>query len=112
MDFTRQLKREEWKVYFDTHAQLLSGTSVDIEGMTEELGHQIIVQSLRLTGITYEAVSDTLHIICERFDHAVDRPVAIYVEEEGVFLKCIGVVETNGETKLVRFKESLRLGRA
>nr|WP_315218337.1 DUF5335 domain-containing protein [uncultured Duganella sp.] len=109
MTTTTKLERNTWKPYFDNVSKLLDGKQVEIEVMALGIGSQVEAEWLPALGVTYDARGDLLAVMAEGMDHMIRHPRAVYAETEGVNLHSIDVIDDDGASHVIRFREALLL---
>lgn len=109
MTSTKQLEKTVWKTYFDSVSKILDGKYVEIEVAALNIGDQIAAEWLPLFGITYDPHDDLIAIMAEGLDHMIRRPREIFIESEGVDLLSMEVIDSDGISRIVRFREPLLL---
>jgi hypothetical protein len=106
---TRQLDKSEWQAYFDRMAKTLNGKQAEIEVDSLELGQQIEAKWVPLLGIAYDPKSDHVEIIVEGLDHRISRPQSIFVEQDGMQLQSMEVIDSEDTRQIIKLREPLRL---
>ncbi|GJJ04429.1 hypothetical protein RugamoR64_49670 [Duganella rhizosphaerae] len=109
MTNTIKLERAAWKTYFDNISKQLAGGQVEIEIASLDLGHQIAAEWLPMLGVTYDEKNDLLAIMAEGLDHMIRHPREVFVEREGVSLRSINAIDSDGASQIIRFREPLAL---
>lgn len=107
---TQQLQRSEWKHYFDTVSKILVGKHAEINIAGRQLGDQIQREWSLLNGLVYDPKDDLFEVIIEdEVDHLVFHPKEIWVDQAGVMLQSVDVVDADGNHQIVLLKEPLPL---
>ena len=109
MTTTTKLERAAWKPYFDNVSRLMEGRYVEMEIAALNIGSQIATEWVPLFGVTYDAHEDILAIMAEGLDHMIRKPRDVFIEAEGVELLSMEVIDTDGMSHIVRFREPLLL---
>ena len=105
----RKLEKSQWRAYFDRMSKALVGKRVEIEAASLKLGDQIAAQWLPLLGISYDPKNDVLEIALDGVDHLINKPREIYVEEKGLELSGVEVVDAEGVRQIVVLGDPLML---
>ncbi len=105
----RKLEKSQWHAYFDRMSKALVGKRAEIEVASPKLGDQIAAEWLPLLGITYDPKNDVLEIALEGVDHLIHKPREIYVEEQGLELSSLEVVDAEGVRQIVVLRDPLIL---
>ena len=106
---TRKLPRSEWKPYFDRMTRTLAVTNVDIRVDGLDLGDQLEVEHVPLTGISYDPQEAIIHVATERVHHAISQPKEVSVQEQGPEVRCIEVIDADGHQQLIELTKALAL---
>jgi Family of unknown function (DUF5335) len=108
---TNELKREDWRVYFDELNRTLATTRATVEIDAPDLGAQVQAEDMVLTGISYDDRDDVLVVglspggPAETIEHFVSDPQRISIEiSDGVLPSVIEVEDAEGQTTLVRLE--------
>lgn len=109
MNSTNKLERSAWKTYFDHVSRRLDGKRVEIEVASLAIGSQIAAEWLPALGVTYDERADLLAVVAEGLDHMIRHPRAVFVQTDGGDLQTISIVDDDGATQIVRFREPLAL---
>ncbi|HWB17841.1 MAG TPA: DUF5335 family protein [Vicinamibacterales bacterium] len=107
----RTIPRHEWTSYFEQLSATLTGTRVEVEATSLDLGDQIVAEWLPLLGITYDAKDDLLDVALggeDHLTHLIRHPVRIDVTEEAHEVRGLAVSTPDG-VQVLRFKDPLRL---
>jgi len=78
---SRALSKPEWESYCDRISKGLVIKRAQIEVTSLTLGDQIAAKWLPLLGITYDPKDDLLEIALEGFDHLINKPQSISVDD-------------------------------
>jgi hypothetical protein len=105
----RILHRHEWKDFFDRVTGVLLGKQADIEVASLALGDQIETESMQVLGIVYDPKNDLIEIVLDGLDHLIHRPRELYVDENGVELTSMQIVDADGTRQIVKLKDPLML---
>jgi hypothetical protein len=106
---SRVLDKAEWHSYFDKIANTVQRKQSHIEIIGPALGDQVLVESAPMLGITYEPKEGLLEIAVKGFDHLVQHPQKITVEEEDGTLKSFEVIDREGLQQIVTLHPAIRL---
>ncbi|MFS2134461.1 DUF5335 domain-containing protein [Duganella sp. Dugasp56] len=109
MTTTSKLEKAAWKPYFDHVSTLLEGMNVGIEVASLQIGSQFAAEWLPLTGVVYDPKDDLIAIMAEGLDHMIRRPREVFIETKGVNLLSMEVVDADGVSQVIRFREPLKL---
>lgn len=105
----KKLEKSQWRVYFDRMSKGLVGKRAEIEVASLKLGDKIEAEWLPLLGISYDPANDAIDIALEGLDHRIHKPREVYVEEEGLTLSSLEVVDSEGTRQIVLFRDPLAL---
>jgi hypothetical protein len=105
----RQLEKSQWRAYFDRMSKALLGKRAEIEVASLKLGDQIAAEWLPLRGISYDPKNDVIEIALEGVGHLIHKPRGIYVEEQGLELSSLEVVDADGARQIVVLRDPLML---
>src|ERR1700686_5144923 len=105
----KQLEKSQWRAYFDWMSKALVGKRAEIEVASLELGDRIMAEWLPLLGISYDPKNDVIEIALEGGDHLMHKPREIYVEEQGLELSSLEVVDAEGVRQIVVLRDPLML---
>ncbi len=110
----KKLEPSEWKDYFDDFSKRLPVALVEIEVASLALGDQLLSEWAPLNGISYDPGKELLLISLgdegtDHLDHFIHAPREIYVNEGDRGINSIGIVDSEGDTQIIRFRKSLRL---
>jgi hypothetical protein len=105
----KQLEKSQWRVYFDRMSKALVGKRAEIEVASLKLGDQIEAEWLPLLGISYDPKDDIIEIALEGVDHLIPKPREVYVEENGLGLSSLEVIDAEGTHQIIVPKDSMML---
>jgi len=91
----RELEKAEWGPFLDGLSRFLSSSDARLQ-KGSLLVSRPAVRSQPLIGVTYDPKDDEVDIAFETFDHLVNKPVRIFVEETLDGLTALEVVEAKG----------------
>ena len=105
----RKLDKSEWKPFLDGISKVVGPKQVEIEVQSLDLGDQIEAEWLPLVGLTYDPKDDVLDVALEGLDHLISQPREIYVEDGGVGLASVAVVDAEGVRQIVKLRDPMAL---
>src|SRR3979411_2665921 len=105
----KKLEKSQWRAYFDRVSKALIGKRAEIEVASLKLGDQIAAEWLPLVGITYDPKDDILEVALDGVDHLITKPREIYVEEQGLELAAVEVIDAEGVRQIVVLRDPLML---
>ena len=105
----RKLDKQEWKPFFDGVSKVLGAKQAEIEVLSLDLGDQVEAEWLPLMGLTYDPKNDLLDVALEGLDHMIRKPREIYVEDGGVGLASLAVVDAEGARQVVKLRDPMAL---
>jgi hypothetical protein len=105
----RKLDKKEWKPFFESISKVLPGKQAEVEVLSLNLGDQVEAEWLPLIGLTYDPKDDLLDVALEGVDHMIPKPREIYVEDGGVGLASVAVVDVEGRRQLVKLRDPIAL---
>ena len=87
----------EWEEFFDNFSKKLKGVAekTTIELVAPSVSEAEEGKNLTLAGISYDPKDKVLSVFCEDFDHLINKPQEICVEEDGG-IKTIRVTDGTG----------------
>lgn len=106
---TRKLEKAEWHPFFDRVSKALIGKRAEIEIASLSLGDQIEAEWLPLIGIAYDPKDDVLEIALEGLDHLIPHPREIYINDAGVLVSNLEVIDQDGTSQIVQLRDPLML---
>jgi hypothetical protein len=105
----RKLKKKEWKPFFDGLSKVLGVKEAEIEVLSLNLGDQVEAEWVRLIGLTYDPKDDLLDVALEGLDHLIPKPREISVEDGGVGLASVAVVDAEGVRHVIKLRDPMAL---
>jgi hypothetical protein len=105
----RKLEKSQWRAYFDRMSKADVGKRAEIEVASLKLGDEIEAEWLPLLGISYDPKNDIISIALEGIDHLINKPCEIWVEEEGLELSSIEVIDADDAHQIVVLRGPLAL---
>ncbi len=106
---TRKIQKSDWESYFDRVSRDLPATEVEVEVDGLDLGAQIEVTHLPLSGLTYDPHDDAFSVVSTDIDHRISAPREIWVEEDASGIRSIEVVDGEGHKQIVKMTRALPL---
>lgn len=106
---TVDLDRNRWHDYFDEMAHAGRANEAHVEASGLDIGDQVEMDWLPLTGITYDPKSDVLEVTTDKVDHLINHPSAISIDYDSEGLRNIAVTDAEGHHQVIRLREPLRL---
>src|SRR6202040_3844232 len=104
-----KLEKSQWRGYFDRVSKALVSKRAEIEVASLKLGDQIEAEWLPLLGISYDPKNDIIEIALEGVDHLIPKPREVYVEENGLELSSLEVIDAEGPHQIIVLKDSMML---
>ncbi|MCS3928863.1 hypothetical protein M2175_003894 [Bradyrhizobium elkanii] len=105
----KQLEKSQWRAYFDRKSKALVGKRAEIEVASLKLGDQIEAEWLPLLGISYDPKDGIIEIALEGVDHLIPKPREVYVEENGLELSSLEVIDAEGTRQIIALKDAMML---
>jgi hypothetical protein len=105
----RKLDQKQWKPFFDDISKVLGAKQAEIEVLSLDLGDQIEAEWLPLLGLTYGPKNEVLDVELEGLDHLIPKPREIYLEDGGVGLASLAVVDAEGARQIVKLRDPIAL---
>jgi hypothetical protein len=105
----RKLEKAEWRPFFDRISKALIGKRAEIEIASLALGDQIEAEWLPLIGIAYDPKDDILEIALDGLDHLIPHPREIYVDQTGILMSSLEVIDGDGVSQIVHLRDPLML---
>ena len=103
------IDKKDWKDYFETLTDRISGEQILIEIVSDTIGDQIEANWIPFFGVTYDHKDDIIDISAEHLNHMVRRPQAITVHHDNNHHAVIEIVNAEAEKHILKFKEPLFL---
>ena len=94
-----KLEKSQWRGYFDRVSKALVSKRAEIE--VASLGDQIEAEWLPLLGISYDPKNGVIDIALEGLTHLIHEPREVYVEQDGLDLSALEVVDAEGSRQIV-----------
>src|ERR1700726_2863504 len=104
-----KLEKSQWRGYFDRVSKALVSKRAEIEVASLKLGDQIEAEWLPLLGISYDPKDDIIEIALEGVDHLIPKPREVYVEENGLELSSLEVIDAEGTHQIIVLKDPMML---
>jgi len=76
---------------------------VRIEVLGALLGDQVLVKSVSLLGVTYEAKEERIELMLKGITHVIDKPRKVSVQEDDGVVRAIEVVDGDERHQLLTF---------
>jgi hypothetical protein len=105
----KQLEKSQWRAYFDQMSKALVGKRAEIEVASLRLGDRIMAEWVPLLGISYDPKDDIFEIALEGVDHLIHKPREVYVEENGLELSSLEVIDAEGVRQIIVLRDPLEL---
>ena len=106
---TQKLSQREWKPFFDSLSKVLGAKEIEIEVFGLTIGDQLQAEWVRMIGLTYDEKDDLLEVALEGLDHLIAKPREIYVDDGGVGLATITVVDSEGQRQMLKLRDPIAL---
>ena len=103
------ISKSEMRDLFDRMTGELSGTRVEVEVESLQLGHRIEAQWVPLLGLSYDPGDDAVAIILEGIDITICRPREIYLDGTDNEWTALDIVDAEGMQHIVQLKGPLKL---
>ena len=104
-----KLDKANWQTYFDRVSDLLVGKLAEVEVASLGLGDQIEAEWLPLLGIVYDDKDDIIEIALEDLDHLIRSPREVYIDDSGIVLTSLEIVDADGNKQIVQLRDPLML---
>ena len=104
-----QLEKFQWQPYLDNMSRILDSKRVEIEVDALDIGAQIAAEWLPLFGIVYDPRSDIVEVALEGLDHMIHHPKEIFIDQTGLELRNIKVVDAQDMQHIIRLRDPLVL---
>ena len=105
----RKLEKRDWKGFLDGVTELLLGKRADIEVASLALGDQIETKSVQVLGMVYDHKDDVIEIALDDLDHLIYHPRDLYVDQNGLELSSVQIVDADGTRQIVTLQDPLML---
>lgn len=104
-----KLDKPHWQAYFDHLSKILDGKRIEIEVNALSIGSQIEAEWTPLLGITYDPKDDIVDVALEGLDHLIHHPQDIFVDQTGLDLTSMEVVDSDNFRHIIQLREPLML---
>src|ERR1700732_3402936 len=104
-----KLEKSQWRGYFDRVSKALVGKRAEIEVASLKLGDRIEAEWLPLLGISYDPKNDVIDIAIEGVDHLIPKPREVYVEENGLELSSLEVIDAEGTHQIIVLRDPMMM---
>lgn len=105
----RKLEQLEWKQFFDGISKVLGPMQADIQVLSPNIGVQTEARWLPFLGMSYDPKDDIVAVNVEELEHIVWKPQDVYVDDGGVGLSTITVVDKDGVRHMLQLRDPLLL---
>jgi hypothetical protein len=105
----RKLEKSRWRAYFDRMSEALVGKRAEIVVASLKLGDEIEAEWLPLIGISYDPRNDVISIALEGLEHLIHKPREVWVEEQGLELSSLEVIDADGARQIVVLRDPMML---
>jgi hypothetical protein len=106
---SRKIDLAQCQVYFDRMSRAMDGRQAELEVASLDLGDQIEAEWIPLNGITYDKKDDLFEIALENVDHLIRQPREVWVDELGLMLQSLEVVDRDGVRHILKLRLPLML---
>ena len=106
---TREIKKDNWQIFFDQVSGSLQGKLIQIEIDSLELGSQTELDKLSLNGLTYDKRDDAFIVSTEEIEHVIHSPQQIFVADGTEGINSLQVRSADGTGQIISFVEPLAL---
>ncbi len=106
---SRSIDRTGWQAYFDRVSRNLQGQQAELEVASLGLGGQIASKWVAFGGIVYDPKDDQVEMVLEDLDHMIRQPREIRVDEDGLQLLSLEVVDREGVRHILKLLAPLML---
>lgn len=107
-----QINCRDWQAQLDIISQKLDNRNINIEVIGFDLGDQILAESVRLRGLTYNPRYDSIQITSDQFEHHIQSPSQIYVtgsDGKVESIDTIEIVDSEDRIQILTFEAPLLL---
>ena len=105
----RKLEKRDWKGFLENFTKLLVGKQADIEVASLAFGDQIETKSVQVLGMVYDHKDDVIEIVLDGLDHLIYHPRDLYVDQNGLELSSVQIVDADGTRQIVTLRDPLML---
>jgi uncharacterized protein DUF5335 len=106
---SRTIDRTGWQGYFDRVSRNLEGQQAELEVASLGLGDQIVTEWVPFGGIVYDPKDDLVEMVLEDLDHLIRQPREIWVDEDGLSLTSLEIVDREGVRHILKLRTPLML---
>lgn len=106
---TSKLEKTVWQSYLDHVSKSIDGKLAEIEVDSLSLGHHTQAKWVPLHGITYDKKNDLIEITLDGLDHMIRKPRDIFIEQNGVALKSMEIIDADNVRQIVKLRDPLML---
>jgi len=105
----RKLEKNEWTPFLEGISNVLGAKQAQVDVLSLDLGDHVEAEWLPLLGLTYDPKDDVLDVALEGLDHLIRSPREIYVEDGGVGLGSLDIVDAAGVGHIVKLRNPVAL---
>lgn len=98
---SKTIATKNWQPYFQQLEKTLQGKNIKIEIVGVDLGDQVLTPSSKLLGMTYEPKTGDLDISLTAYNHVINHPKAITVEEGDGGLVAMQIVDQSDRHQII-----------
>jgi hypothetical protein len=100
---TRTVSPERWQNFFDSLSRIYAGSRATLEVLTRDLGAQMEVEDIPLTGISYDRSGLELHFRARsgHLVHRIVKPERVAIEERVDGLIAAIQIAVEGEPEMI-----------
>lgn len=106
---TSKLEKSAWQAYFDHVSKTIEGKLAEIEVDSLTIGSQLQAEWVPFLGITYDKKNDLIEIMLEGLDHMIRKPRDVYIEQNGVALSSMEIIDEDNVKQILKLRDPLML---
>ena len=100
----RKLEKDDWLSFFNKVSKSHPTAEVEVEVMGGDIGDQYSVEWVAWLGATYDDKSDELEVFTNTLAHRIPGPQEIYVDDTDSVLASFKVLDSDGNTQIIRLR--------
>jgi hypothetical protein len=104
-----QIKKAEWKTFFDQISKSLEGNFAEIELNSLAIGNQVQTQWTPLFGISYDKKKELIEVFMENLGHQISKPDRVFVDQQGVAIASLEIIDEEDTRQIIKLRRPLSI---